>query len=290
MPSYGQGRAYRRTALTFALASVASVAALTAADDAGAASGSGDRAQLRTTEATPQTAFHDSRRKARFDFELAGPRRQEQTVIVKAIELKSGDVQRRWRFKNLAGKDPKRVKWDGRLGPRRKRDWTGQGKHVFKVFEPGGRKADMSKAEGRKRFRMYKHRFPLGGRHTYGDGIGAGRGHQGQDLFAKCGKPVRAARGGKVQHRAYHGSAGNYVVIDAKGTNLDYVYMHLKKRHLPREGARVRTGEKIGLNGATGNASGCHLHFELWRGGWYEGSRSKPISPTKRLKRWDSWS
>ena len=35
-----------------------------------------------------------------------------------------------------------------------------------------------------------EHTFPVPARHTYGDGVGAGRGHQGQDLWAKCGKPV----------------------------------------------------------------------------------------------------
>ena len=59
--------------------------------------------------------------------------------------------------------------------------------------------------------------FPIRGKHTYGDGLGAGRGHQGQDLLAKCGKPVVAAEPGRVQRNKYQSSAGNYVVIDGKG-------------------------------------------------------------------------
>jgi murein DD-endopeptidase MepM/ murein hydrolase activator NlpD len=51
----------------------------------------------------------------------------------------------------------------------------------------------------------------------------------------------------------------------------------------------VRTGQRIGEVGETGNASGCHLHFEIWSApGWYEGGNF--LNPTKKLKRWDKWS
>ena len=59
---------------------------------------------------------------------------------------------------------------------------------------------------------------------------------------------------------------------------------------LLERGDRVRTGQKIGLVGQTGNASGCHLHFEVWSApGWYEGGRALP-SVTRLLKTWDRWS
>src|SRR5262245_16969553 len=56
--------------------------------------------------------------------------------------------------------------------------------------------------------------FPLRAKHTYGDGLGAGRGHEGQDLMAKCGKAVVSAEPGRVQRNTYQSAAGNYVVID----------------------------------------------------------------------------
>ncbi len=63
--------------------------------------------------------------------------------------------------------------------------------------------------------------FPVKGKHTYGDGLGAGRGHQGQDLLAKCGKPIVAAQPGKVKVKDYQaGGAGNYVVVKGKGPAL----------------------------------------------------------------------
>lgn len=139
------------------------------------------------------------------------------------------------------------------------------------------------------------HVFPIRGPHDYGGsgarfGTGrAGHSHQGHDVFAKCGTPLVAARGGRVQFKGYHGAAGHYVVIDGAGTRLDYAYMHLVGASPFRRGDRVATGQRIGAVGDSGNARGCHLHFELWSGpGWYQGGR--PINPLRALKAWDSWS
>lgn len=129
--------------------------------------------------------------------------------------------------------------------------------------------------------------FPIRGKHSYGDGLGAGRGHQGQDLLAKCGKAVVSAQPGRVQTNEYHGAAGNYVVIDGKGAIEDMVYMHLQSRSAIREGQRVDAGDELGRVGDTGSASACHLHFELWSNpGYYEGG--EPLDPAPSLKRWDS--
>ena len=129
--------------------------------------------------------------------------------------------------------------------------------------------------------------FPVKGKHTYGDGLGAGRGHQGQDLLAKCGKPVVSAQPGKVKVKDYQASgAGNYVVVKGKGPRYDYVYMHMLKRLNVREGERIEAGEQIGRVGSTGSSTACHLHFEMWTGpGWYSGG--KVANPTPFLKKWD---
>lgn len=132
--------------------------------------------------------------------------------------------------------------------------------------------------------------FPVEGKHTYGDGFGAGRGHQGQDVFARCGKNLVAVRDARVQSRAYQSSAGHYIVLDVEGSGLDFAYMHLKKKAIPRTGSKVRKGQKIGEVGQTGNASGCHLHFEKWSSpGYYQGGSPKR-SVTKSLKKWDRYS
>jgi murein DD-endopeptidase MepM/ murein hydrolase activator NlpD len=135
--------------------------------------------------------------------------------------------------------------------------------------------------------------YPLDGRHDYGIGghgrFGTGRSghaHQGQDVFARCGTPVLAARGGTVQFAEFQSSAGHYAVIDGDGTDQDTAYMHLRDAALPAEGEHVATGQVIGYVGDTGDASECHLHFEVWDApGWYEGGQ--PVDPLALLKSWD---
>lgn len=136
------------------------------------------------------------------------------------------------------------------------------------------------------------HVFPIAGEYDFG-GAGAdfgsgraGHSHQGHDVFAACGTPLLAARGGRVQERRYHAAAGNYVVVDADGTATDYVYMHLAEPSPFSRGDAVATGQRIGSVGDSGNARGCHLHFELWAGpGYYEGGR--PFDPLPALKAWE---
>jgi murein DD-endopeptidase MepM/ murein hydrolase activator NlpD len=140
-----------------------------------------------------------------------------------------------------------------------------------------------------------QYRFPVQGAHDFGDAMarfGAPRNghiHQGQDVFAPCGTPLVAPHSGIVQSRGYQASAGNYVVIDGAGVAEDYVLMHLKGAAKAAKKQSVTTGQFIGRVGQTGNASGCHLHFEVWPGkGWYSGG--SPIDPLGLLQYWDSFS
>ncbi len=136
------------------------------------------------------------------------------------------------------------------------------------------------------------HVFPVDGPHNYG-GSGArfgaprgGRSHRGHDVFAACGTPMLAAHGGVVKANQYQGLAGYYVVINSRETGFDYVYMHLAAASPLPTGAAVATGQQIGAVGETGNAHGCHLHFELWTApGWYSGGTA--IDPLPSLKAWD---
>ncbi len=175
------------------------------------------------------------------------------------------------------------VKWDGRIGGTD----APVGRYGFRI-------APRDSAPGRitSEFSLYDHIFPIRGAHKLSGGpatrFGGGRGHQGQDVFASCGTRLVVARGGTVIKRAYHGRAGNYVVIQ-RTDGRSYAYMHLKKRSPLAEGERVATGDFLGQVGDTGRASGCHLHFEIWTApGWYKGG--KPIDPLPSLKLWDEWS
>lgn len=136
-------------------------------------------------------------------------------------------------------------------------------------------------------FTLVRDRFPIVGTYRYGDGLGAGRGHQGQDVFAACGTPLVAAHGGTVQMRDRQSAAGNYLVVDLADSDQDQVYMHLRAPATVAEGDTIVAGEPIGNVGDTGDADGCHLHFEIWSApGWYEGGH--PIDPLPRLKAWDT--
>jgi murein DD-endopeptidase MepM/ murein hydrolase activator NlpD len=161
------------------------------------------------------------------------------------------------------------------------------GEYRFRIGNAAGGTATTT---DESRFGYYRFRFPIAAKHTYGDGYGAGRNHQGQDVFSRCGTALRAARGGRVQWNKTHASAGNYLVIDLKGSKVDHMYAHMLSRSPLAEGARVRTGQVIGQVGESGNASGCHLHFEAWSApGWYEGGSALP-SVANMLKAWDRWS
>jgi murein DD-endopeptidase MepM/ murein hydrolase activator NlpD len=133
--------------------------------------------------------------------------------------------------------------------------------------------------------------FPVQGAHNYGgpsSRYGAGRTghtHQGQDVFAPCGTTLVSPINTKVLTTGFQSSAGNYVVLRYKRMRHDYMYAHLATTVVTKK-MKLAPGQPVGTVGETGNASGCHLHFELWkRPGWYRGGR--PIDPYPTLLAWD---
>lgn len=102
-----------------------------------------------------------------------------------------------------------------------------------------------------------------------GDGFGAprpgGRKHLGLDIIAPAGRPIHAARAGKVVKRGYDVGAGNHVNLrHPDGMVTKYFHM---SRYEARDGADVGGGQVIGYVGSTGHSSGPHLHFEVWVNG-----------------------
>ena len=113
--------------------------------------------------------------------------------------------------------------------------------------------------------------FPVAGAHSFGGGFGAarsGHSHQGQDIMAACGTPLVAASRAKVKFVSFQKLAGNYVVIRNKKLHQDYMYAHLIAPAGVTKGQVVMPGQQIGNVGRTGDATACHLHFELWLGKW----------------------
>jgi murein DD-endopeptidase MepM/ murein hydrolase activator NlpD len=89
--------------------------------------------------------------------------------------------------------------------------------------------------------------------------------HPGLDIVGDKGQPVYATAAGKVVHAGYQGAYGNLIVID-HGFGLETRYGHLSKFQV-KEGSRVKRGDVIGSVGATGRATGNHLHYEVHANG-----------------------
>lgn len=90
---------------------------------------------------------------------------------------------------------------------------------------------------------------------------GASRYHKGIDLACRCGSTVYAVARGKVIAKSYSSGYGYYVILD-HGGGWRTLYAHLSRFNVGKN-ELVAAGESIGAVGATGRATGCHLHFEL---------------------------
>jgi len=253
--------------------------------------------------------FFGAPRPAEVSYVVGGSR--PANVGVELVRAAGGAVVERWAPGEVAPGVAQTVRWDGTVDGKVQRD----GRYHFRVTSTstdaagvratssgGGEQGALGPLGARGTaavspvapgaFTFLRYRFPLVGAHDYAEEaarFGGGRGHQGQDVFAACGTPVVAARGGVVKFKQFQSAAGNYLVIDGARTGVDFAYMHLREAALVDEGERVKTGQPIGFVGATGRASGCHLHFEEWTApGWYSGGSA--FDPLPDLLAWDEQS
>ena len=90
---------------------------------------------------------------------------------------------------------------------------------------------------------------------------GQTRYHAGTDIAAPAGTPIRAVEGGRVVESGVKAGYGNTVVIETED-GRKMVYAH-NGRNLVQVGDLVNRGELIGEVGATGRATGPHVHFEV---------------------------
>jgi murein DD-endopeptidase MepM/ murein hydrolase activator NlpD len=238
-------------------------------------------------------AYVGARKAVTFSYRITGS--LAAAPVVELVRASDGATVQTWNAESTPTADVQTISWDGRIDGAAAKP----GRYSFRLTAATSEGAQVQTAQSdaaeRDAFDLYDNMFPIRGAHDYGGagsrfGSGrAGHSHQGQDVFANCGTPLVAARGGRVQFKQYHAAAGHYVVIDAAGTSVDYVYMHLDEPTPFRAGDRIYTGQRLGSVGDSGNARGCHLHFELWNGpGWYDGGR--PFDPLASLQAWDGWS
>jgi Peptidase family M23 len=202
-----------------------------------------------------------------------------------------GTTVESWQQTQVPPGEVRTVRWTGVIGG----VVQPEGRYAFRAIVKNGAVTTSSASAdepNRDAFDLYGHIFPVRGSHNYGGAsarfgaVRSGHSHQGQDVLANCGTKLVAAQGGSVIYSGFQSAAGNYVVIHGvDGT--DNAYMHLAQRSPFTEGDKVFTGQQIGIVGDTGDATACHLHFEIWTApGWYNGGHV--IDPLSALQSWDA--
>jgi murein DD-endopeptidase MepM/ murein hydrolase activator NlpD len=103
-------------------------------------------------------------------------------------------------------------------------------------------------------------------------------GHYGLDIDGSTGNPIYAAASGTVTFAGWKNNGGGYQVWISHGSGLYTTYNHMSSVSVGR-GQHVGRGNRVGRMGATGFATGSHLHFEVWKGPiWSGGSRVNPLA------------
>ncbi|HEY6357291.1 MAG TPA: M23 family metallopeptidase, partial [Vicinamibacterales bacterium] len=104
--------------------------------------------------------------------------------------------------------------------------------------------------------------------------LGGYRMHTGIDIAAPYGAPIIASDAGVVLFVGWYGGYGNTVIVD-HGSGYSTLYAHCSAI-LVNQGQNVARGQAIARVGATGYATGPHLHFEIRVNG-------VPVNPMSRL-------
>ena len=125
--------------------------------------------------------------------------------------------------------------------------------------------------------------FPVNGGYSFVDDWHAqrkGHLHQGIDIAAAAGTPVVAVLDGRISSM-YHGGIGGIELFLTAAAGDRFLYCHFS-RYAPglHAGQDVTAGYVIGYVGATGDATGPHLHFEIHPHG------GAPIDPYPYLQAW----
>ena len=98
--------------------------------------------------------------------------------------------------------------------------------------------------------------------------------HSGIDISAYPGNHVKATADGIVSYSGWSGGSGNLVVIE-HGHGFSTVYAHNRK-NIVNVGQKVKRGDTISYVGSTGNSTGPHVHYEVWKNG-------KHVNPYKYI-------
>ena len=98
--------------------------------------------------------------------------------------------------------------------------------------------------------------------------------HKGLDINSSS-NTLRAAAKGRVIANSWNSARGWFIEVKINN-NISYLYQHMKKKSRLAVGTKVKSGQKVGIKGATGVTGGPHLHMEIRRKG-------KPVDPLPYL-------
>jgi len=134
------------------------------------------------------------------------------------------------------------------------------------VAVAGSSKRGKRPARYSNQIRTYRGRFiwPVSGRLTSPFGMRNGRRHDGIDVSAPSGTPIKAAAAGRVVFSGSMRGYGRLILIRHKD-NMFTAYSHNRANKV-KKGQDVKQGQVIAQVGRTGRASGNHLHFEIRHG------------------------
>jgi murein DD-endopeptidase MepM/ murein hydrolase activator NlpD len=110
----------------------------------------------------------------------------------------------------------------------------------------------------------------------YGPGYGCAHFHNGIDIVAAYGAPIRAAGAGTVVYVGWNfadGADPAWIVVIAHSSSLQTWYAHMQPRRPVSVGQHVSAGQVIGYEGSTGNSTGAHLHWMVELNGVWKNPR-----------------
>jgi len=99
--------------------------------------------------------------------------------------------------------------------------------------------------------------------------------HSGMDIASDPGTPVKATADGIVSFSGWSGGSGNLVALE-HGLGFSTYYAH-NRLVIVKAGQKVKRGDILGYVGSTGNSTGPHLHYEIWKEG-------RPLNPSTYLE------
>jgi hypothetical protein len=133
--------------------------------------------------------------------------------------------------------------------------------------------------------------FPVRGPYGFGDRFGAQRSgyqHQGVDITAATGTQIVSPAAGTIRFTDYQASAAGEYIVERLADGRDLFLAHCVRHSTTvAPGQAVAPGTPLCRVGQTGDATGPHLHFELWPSGWRDVKGTAPADPMPQLKAWE---